>query len=55
MRLVNTHPKYGYYGAERAVFGTRGDFITAPEISQLFGEVYLIDCYLFDACNVMFR
>jgi len=22
------------------VFGQRGDFITSPEISQMFGEVY---------------
>lgn len=38
MRLVNTHPKYGYY-TYKEVFGGRGDFVTAPEISQMFGEV----------------
>lgn len=32
------HPKHGYY-ATRDPFGTRGDFITAPEISQMFGEM----------------
>lgn len=39
MRMVNVHPRHGYYSAERSVFGARGDFVTAPEISQLFGEV----------------
>lgn len=32
------HPEHGYYAA-REPFGTAGDFITAPEISQLFGEI----------------
>lgn len=32
------HPKYGYY-MNQVVFGTKGDFTTAPEISQLFGEM----------------
>ncbi|HEX2147805.1 MAG TPA: SAM-dependent methyltransferase, partial [Pseudorhizobium sp.] len=31
-------PEYGYYRT-REPFGTAGDFITAPEISQLFGEM----------------
>lgn len=36
--LVLGHPKYGYY-MRRDPFGTMGDFITAPEVSQMFGEV----------------
>lgn len=32
------HPRYGYY-TNRMPFGKTGDFITAPEISQMFGEL----------------
>jgi len=31
-------PKHGYY-TQQAVFGRSGDFVTAPEISQMFGEM----------------
>jgi len=32
------HPEFGYYMV-REPFGAQGDFITAPEISQMFGEL----------------
>ena len=38
MRLCLTHPEHGYY-VKRDPLGTGGDFITAPEISQMFGEL----------------
>lgn len=38
MNACLLHPQHGYY-TTRTPFGTAGDFITAPEISQMFGEL----------------
>jgi NADH dehydrogenase [ubiquinone] 1 alpha subcomplex assembly factor 7 len=38
MRVCLTHSQYGYYLTHEPI-GAAGDFITAPEISQMFGEI----------------
>ncbi|KAK9790735.1 hypothetical protein WJX73_003909 [Symbiochloris irregularis] len=40
-----THPQLGYYSV-RDAFGQSGDFITSPDISQLFGEMLGVWCVL---------
>ncbi|MBO6853426.1 MAG: SAM-dependent methyltransferase [Marivivens sp.] len=42
------HPDHGYYST-REPFGSAGDFVTAPEISQMFGEMIglcLAQCWI---------
>ena len=38
MELCLKHPQHGYY-VSRDPLGREGDFITAPEVSQMFGEL----------------
>ncbi|MFM2434898.1 MAG: hypothetical protein RL063_878 [Pseudomonadota bacterium] len=38
MQLALYAPQLGYYSAGNQKFGTGGDFVTAPEISTLFGQ-----------------
>jgi len=48
MSLCLGHPEYGYY-MSRDPFGQAGDFTTAPEISQMFGEIigaWAADCWI---------
>ncbi len=47
MGLALGHPRYGYY-MTRDPLGADGDFTTAPEISQMFGELiglWCVDCW----------
>ena len=51
MKQSLCHPTFGYYtsqnnkaGGSSSIFGKSGDFTTAPEISQMFGELVGIWC-----------
>ncbi len=48
MRIALTDPEHGYYMASPAL-GAEGDFTTAPEISQMFGELiglWIVDTWM---------
>lgn len=58
MKLALTGKNGGYY-MEKDVFGRQGDFITAPELCQLFGEVsemknLILACHLSFSSYSMF-
>lgn len=52
MNICLCHPEHGYY-MKKDPFGKEGDFTTAPEISQLFGD--MIGLWVLDQYNKLGR
>ena len=44
MDTILYQPGLGYYSAGQAKFGSAGDFVTAPEVSSLFGRTLARQC-----------
>ena len=44
MNLALYHSEFGYYRSNKTLFGRYGDFITAPETSDLFGYTLARQC-----------
>ena len=57
LTLILYHEKLGYYRKTNIV-GKEGDFITAPEISQVFGEIIcnflMVNSYSFNTKNISY-
>lgn len=44
MQQALYHPQHGYYMTDRPRLGREGDFVTAPEMTSLFGELLTLQC-----------
>lgn len=42
MNICVSDPEHGYYTTKQRIFNAGGDFTTAPELGQLFGEVLVL-------------